>query len=83
MLGIVTWLVKQIAEKLPSRYGSAIITFYSSFEENCREIVNHSLPARRKPLKKNERKMPPENCPRRAPAPRDLPPRNKATPQEI
>ena len=52
MLGIVTWLVKRIAEKLPSRYRSAIIrpykSNYSSFKEDCREIVNHSLPARKK-----------------------------------
>ena len=56
MLGIVTWLVKRIAEKFPSGYGLAVIrqyanlTFYSSFEENCRQIVNYSLPPRRKPL---------------------------------
>ena len=47
-LGIATWLVKRIAEKLPSRYGAAIkrqhtnITFYSSFEENCRQMASYS-----------------------------------------
>ena len=39
MLGIVTWFVKRIAEKFPSRYGAVIIrqhtnlTFYSFFEK--------------------------------------------------
>ena len=40
ILGIVTWPVKRITEKLPSLYGSAIIrpyksNFYSYFKENC------------------------------------------------
>ena len=45
MLDMITWLVKGIAEKLPSRYGAAIIrqhtniTFYFSFEETCWQIV--------------------------------------------
>ena len=49
MLGIFAWLVKRIAERFPSRYGTAIIrqhanlTFYSSFEENCRQLVNYNL----------------------------------------
>ena len=30
-----------------------------------------------------KKKMPPENCPRQIPAPREQPPRNKATLQEI
>ena len=30
ILGIVTWLVRRIGEKLPSRYGSAIICPYKS-----------------------------------------------------
>ena len=55
MLGIVTWLVKQIAEKLSSDYGAAImrqhtnLTYYSSFEQNCQQIVNYILAPRRKP----------------------------------
>ena len=61
--------------KLPWRYGTAIlrqhtnITFYSSLERNCRQIVNYSLLSRKKTLKIYYRgKMPPgeplhpENC---------------------
>ena len=67
-------------------YVHANLTFYSSFEENCREIVNYSLPPRRKPPQKNfntERKMSTENCPRLTPAPKELSPWNKANLQEI
>ena len=54
MLGNVTWLLKRIAEKLLSRFGVVIIgqhtniIFHSSFEENRRQIVNYSLPTRKK-----------------------------------
>ena len=47
--------VKRITEKLSRRYGAAIvrqqtnITFYFSFDENCRQIVNYSLPSTKKP----------------------------------
>ena len=47
MLGIVNWLVKRIAEKLPSRYVTyngccqhKNLTFYSSIEENFQQIVS-------------------------------------------
>ena len=66
MLGITTWLGRRIAEKFSSLYGTAIIrqhtnlTFYSSFEENCQQIVNYSLPPRRKPLKKYLQKIAPD-----------------------
>ena len=92
MLGIVNWLVKRIAEKLPSRYVTyngccqhKNLTFYSSIEENCQQIVSYRLRPKKAPLKKfdTERKMSPENCPRQTPTPKELPPRNKATPQEI
>ena len=46
MLGNVTWLLKQIAENIPLPYGRKVVTFYSSFEENCQQIVNYSLPPR-------------------------------------
>ena len=89
MLYIVIWLVKRIVEKFPSRYRAAILcqhtnlTFYSSFEENCQQI---KLTAEEiSPLKKinTENKMSPENYSRRTPAPKELPPRNKATLHEI
>ena len=40
--------------------------FYSAFEENCRQIVNCSLPSwKNRSLKfTNDGKMPPEKCPR-------------------
>ena len=38
-------------------------TFYSSFEGNCREIVNYSLPSRRNPPQKNL--IPREKCPQK------------------
>ena len=45
MLGNVTRLLKQLAGKLPWRYGAAIVCqytnmiFYSPFEENYRKII--------------------------------------------
>ena len=41
------------------------IQMYSSFKENCQEIVNYSLPTRKKQLKKfnTNRKMSPDELP--------------------
>ena len=50
-------------------------TFYSSFEGNCREIVNYSLPSRRNPPQKNL--IPREKCPQKiAPGKSPLPENN-------
>ena len=46
--------IKANCREAPWRYGADIvhqhtnITFYSSFEQNCRQIINYSLPPSKK-----------------------------------
>ena len=78
----------------PRKFCSQELQFKQKFQAILETAYDHdtidkyliiAYPRGKSLLKKisAERKMPPENCPRGTPTPRELPPMNKVTLQEI
>ena len=94
MLGNLTWLLRWVVKKLPSRYGAATIhshyggyintqiwIFILPFKKIVDKLINYSLSQRKKALETfSKGKGAPE---KKSLSPRELHQKNKATLQEI